>query len=681
MHRLSLSRLLHLMTFVPLVALAVFGATIIVGSLHAYRDIEAVNTLEDLVTTASSLTVFALNHESTATHPFVASGSETARAAMMAKRLASDDAIRAFKRAAAASKLSDPQALECISDIERRLEGLADFRAKADDRTLQRQESGTLLQPIAARLADLILRVAMVTNNVRIKNRLLALYAILQLNDGERIENGRAENALAAGFLDAQLYQLLLVGLSKQATFSKEFANFGSAAAQERLRAFSAGPHGQAIEAMRPAILAFNQGSRIRDQDAGRLRDALTARNTLTAEVVELTLTELKDETHALRDETLWETIIYTSATVLIFIVVIAISRLVGKAVRRLLGELTQVMQKIANGQLTVAVTNRDRADEIGAMAQTVEVFKQNAIAIHSMERERSEQKDRTAAEKQNTLNQLADAFEAEILRVINTVSTAASQLQQNANIMNSTAAETDRQSKLVQGASEQAIGNVRTVADAAEELSKSIDEIGQQVSAATKVTTSAVSQVATTTSMVEKLVAVVHRIGEIINLINAIASQTNLLALNATIEAARAGEAGRGFAVVASEVKNLASQTAKATDEIASHIGAVQSGTNDVVNAIQAISGTIDEINNISATIAAAVTEQNATTAEIARNAEQAAGGSREVSGNIRSVSRAAADTGRVATDMVKAAVDLTQQAAALRVGADAFIARVRAA
>jgi methyl-accepting chemotaxis protein len=681
MHRLSLSRLLHLMTFVPLVALAVFGATVVVGSLRTYHDIEAVNALEDLVTAASTLTVVALNRESTATHPFVASGSESARAEMTAARLASDDAIRTFKRAAAASNLSDPQALEHISDIERRLEGLAEFRTKADARTLQRQESGALLQPIASRLADLILRVAMVTNDVQIKNRLLALHAILQLNDGERIEAGRAENALTAGFLDAELHRLLLMGVSKQATFSKEFANFGSAAAQERLRAFSAGRHGQTIEALRPAILAFNQGSRVGDQDVPRLREALAARNTLTAEVVQVTLTELKHETYALRDATLWQTIIYTSVTALVFMVVIGMSHLVGKAVRRLLGELTQIMQKIANGQLAVDVTNRDRTDEIGAMAQTVEVFKRNAVAIQSMVRERSEQKDRAATEKQTTLNQLADAFEAEILRVINTVSTAASQLQQNANSMNSTASETDRQSKLVQDASEQAIGNVRTVADAAEELSKSIDEIGQQVSAATKVTGSAVTQVATTTSMVEKLVAVVHRIGEIINLINAIASQTNLLALNATIEAARAGEAGRGFAVVASEVKSLASQTAKATDEIASHIAAVQSGTNDVVSAIQAISSTIDEINNISATIAAAVTQQNATTAEIARNAEQAAGGSRDVSVNIGSVSRAAADTGRVANEMVRAAVDLTQQATALRVGADAFIARVRAA
>src|SRR5215470_3201718 len=306
MHRLSLGRLLHLMTFVPLVALAVFGAIIVLGSLHAYRDIEAVNRLEDLVTSASFLSVSALNQESTATHPYVASGSEDTRAKLLAARRVSDDAIRAFKQIAATSDLTDRQALEYVSEIERRLEGLVDFRAKADARTLQRQESGALLQPIATRLADLILRVAMVTNNVKIKDRLLALNAILQLTDGERIEAGRVESALAAGFLDAQLYQILLMGLSKQATFSKEFANFGSAAAQERLRAFDAGPHGRALEELRPAILGFDRGSRISDQDTPRLREALAARNMVTAEVVQVALTELKDETHALRGETLW---------------------------------------------------------------------------------------------------------------------------------------------------------------------------------------------------------------------------------------------------------------------------------------------------------------------------------------------------------------------------------------
>jgi methyl-accepting chemotaxis protein len=681
MHRLSLNRLLHLIIFVPLVALAVFGTTIIVGSVRAYRDIETVAALEQLVSAASWLIVGALNDESTKTHPFVASGGAPERSAMLTARLVSDGAIRSFKRAAAASNLSDPQAIEHIREIEGRLEGLAGFRAKADARSLQRQESGLLLQPIAARLADLILRIAMLTNDVEIKNRLLALHAMMQVNDGERIEAGRVENALKGGSLRPELYQMLLSGLSKQAVFGREFANFGAPPIQERLRDFSAGPHGRTIETLRPAILAVNQGGKVSDQDVPRLREALSARNALSSDAVQSTAADLADATKALRDETLWRTIVYICATALIFVFVIGMSRFVRRAVRRLLGELTEVMQKIASGQLAVEVTNRDRSDEIGAMAQTVEVFKQNAMAIQAMERERSEQKDRTAVEKQATLNQLADAFEAEILRVINTVSTAAAQLQQNAKSMSSTASETDRQSKLVQDASEQAIGNVRSVADAAEELSKSIDEIGQQVSAATKVTSSAVTQVGSTTTMVENLVAVVHRIGEIINLINAIASQTNLLALNATIEAARAGEAGRGFAVVASEVKSLAAQTAKATDEIASHIGAVQSGTNDVVSAIQAISNTIDEINNISATIAAAVTQQNATTAEIARNAEQAAGGSRNVSTNIGSVSRAAADTGRVANEMVRAAVELTQQAATLRQGADGFIARVRAA
>ena len=681
MHRLSLDRLLHLIMFVPLLALAVFGATIIVGTVRAYRDIETVATLEQLVSAASWLIVGALNDESTRTHPFVASGADRERTAMLTARLVSDEAIRSFKRAAATSSLSDSEAIEHIRDIERRLEGLAAFRAKADARSLQRQESGALLQPIASRLGDLIQRIAVLTNDVEIKNRLLALYAIMQVNDGERIEAGRIENAITGGSLRPELYQMLLTGLSRQAAFGKQFANFGASSVQERLSAFSTSPHGRTIEALRPTILAVNQGGKVGDQDVPRLREALAARNTLSTEAVQSTAADLTDATRALRDETLWRTIIYISSTALLFVFVIGMSRFVRRAVRRLLGELTEVMQKIASGQLAVEVTNRDRSDEIGAMAQTVEVFKQNAMAIQAMERERGEQKDRAAVEKQATLNQLADTFEAEILRVINTVSAAATQLQQNAKSMSSTASETDRQSKLVQDASEQAIGNVRTVADAAEELSKSINEIGQQVSAASKVTTSAVTQVGSTTTMVEKLVSVVHRIGEIINLINAIASQTNLLALNATIEAARAGEAGRGFAVVASEVKSLAAQTAKATDEIASHIGAVQSGTNDVVSAIQAISGTIDEINHISATIAAAVTQQNATTAEIARNAEQAAGGTRNVSTNIGSVSRAAADTGRVANEMVRAAFELTQQAATLRQGADGFIAKVRAA
>jgi len=681
MSKLSLSHLLQMMIIVPLAASVVFGAIVILNALRHYGSIEHVLVQEELVTAASHLMISGLNDESTKTHPFVASGSEQMRAELTAARQSSDEAIRTFKRAVVSSHLSDPRAIEHVSEIERRLEGLPVFRAKADARTLLRQESGELLQPIAARMADLIVRIASLTDEVRIKDRLLGLHAIMQITDGSRVEAGRTENLLMSGPLSPELYQMLLTGLSKQRIFGKEFDDFGPVLIQEQLRIFSAGPHGRTIETLRPAVLAINHGGKVSAEDARRWRDAMAERNAVLATAAQATLADLTDATHALQGETTWRLVAYVAATGLVLIVVVGMSRLVLGAVRRLLGEATQVMQRIANGQLSVEVTNRGRSDEIGAMAQTLEVFKQNALAIQNMERERTEQKDRAAGEKRTTLNQLADVFEGEILRVINIVSTAASRLQQNAGTMSTTASETDRQAKLVQQASEHAIGNVRSVAEAAEGLAKSIDEIGQQAGAATKITTSAVSQVAATTAMVRNLVTVVHRIGEIINLINAIASQTNLLALNATIEAARAGDAGRGFAVVASEVKNLASQTAKATDEIASHIDAVQGGTNEVVTAIEAISATIDEINNISATIAAAVTQQNATTGEIARSAEQAAGSSRDVSTNIRSVSSAAADTGQVAIEMVRAAVALTEQAAGLRQGADAFIAKVRAA
>ena len=409
MHRLSLNRLLHLIMFVPLVALAVFGATIIAGTVRAYRDIETVAALEQLVSAASWLIVGALNDELTKTHPFVASGADRERTAMLTARLVSDEAIRSFKRAATASSLSDPQAIEHIREIARRLEGLTAFRAKADARSLQRQEFWALLQPIAARLAELIQRIAMLTNDVEIKNRLLALHAIMQVNDGERIEAGRVENAITAGSLRPELYQMLLNGLSRQAAFGKEFANFGAAPVQERLSTFSTSPHGRTIEALRPTILAVNQGGKVSEQDVPRLREAFSARNALSTEAVQSTAADLTDATRALREEAFWRTIVYICATALLFVFVIGMSRLVRRAVRRLLGELTEVMQKIASGQLAVEVGNRDRSDEIGAMAQTVEVFKQNAMAIQGMERERSEQKDRAAVEKQATLNQLAD--------------------------------------------------------------------------------------------------------------------------------------------------------------------------------------------------------------------------------------------------------------------------------
>jgi methyl-accepting chemotaxis protein len=682
MRKFGLNRLLQLVVTIPLLAMAAFGGVLVLETLSTYREAERLSGLEQLVVAASQLTVKALNAESTPTQAFVASGSESQRAQMIASRQVSDEAVRLFKEAAASAGLSDPTAIGIISQIEQRLAGLAGYRLKADARTLELRASGELLQPITAGLADLFQRIAALVDEDRLSELLIGLHAIMQMNDGQKIESGRLEVVLRDGPLDAGTYQILLTGLAKQSIFGKQFGDFGPAPARDRLAAFDAGPDGRAIAELRPSLLAAARGgNKVGEVEAKRWRDAMAARNVVWSAAVGATVVALTETTEGLRTSARWHLILYAAASLLALIVVMGMTRVVLSTVRGLLGELTQVMQQLADGQLTVGVPGRDRSDEIGVMAKTVEIFKQNALAMRKMEEERELQKERAATEKQAALHQLADAFEAEVLGVVRTVATAASQLQQNANLMNSAAGETDRQSRLVAAAAEQAIGNVRSVATAAEDLALSIDEIGQQASAATKITASAVSQAGATTDMMQGLVTAVERIGEVIELISAIASQTNLLALNATIEAARAGEAGRGFAVVASEVKSLASQTAKATEEITSQINAIQGGTNKVVTAIQTISGTVREINAISAAIAAAVEEQSTTTGQIARNADQAAQGSRDVSLNIGSVSQGAADTGRASKDILQAAVELTRQGESLRVGADAFIARVRAA
>jgi methyl-accepting chemotaxis protein len=343
---------------------------------------------------------------------------------------------------------------------------------------------------------------------------------------------------------------------------------------------------------------------------------------------------------------------------------------------------LSVSMQQLAEGNFGVVLPGLGRKDEIGDVAEAVENFKVKAEQKAREEAEAKIQQDHIAAKQRKAdMIKLADDFENAIGEIVETVSSASTELEASASTLTATAERAQEITTTVAAASEEASTNVQSVASATEELTSSVNEISRQVQESARMAGEAVDQARTTNDRVGELSKAAARIGDVVELINTIAGQTNLLALNATIEAARAGEAGRGFAVVASEVKALAEQTAKATGEIGQQITGIQAATQDSVNSIREISGTIEKLSEIASTIASAVEEQGAATQEISRNVQQAAQGTQQVSANITDVQRGASETGSASSQVLSAAQSLSGDSNRLKLEVGKFLNSVRAA
>ncbi len=362
-----------------------------------------------------------------------------------------------------------------------------------------------------------------------------------------------------------------------------------------------------------------------------------------------------------------------------IFMIVAFIPLYARKAVFQSQNRLSTAMRNLADGNLATEIPGLQRKDEIGGMANAVQVFKENALEIERMEAESAKAKERAETEKMAAMNRLADDFDERTSGIIQSLTNAAEEMQRTASSMNSASQRTSEISSAVAAAASEADANVQTVASATEELAASSQEIAQQINTVATMSTSAATEAETTSIEVRNLQDMALSIGEVVSSIKDIADQTNLLALNATIEAARAGEAGKGFAVVADEVKKLASETAQKTVEIDERVTRIQTAINSSVSAMDKVINNVRNIDHATSSVTAAVEEQNAATSEIGRNVAEASTGTQQVSLNIVTVQENAKQTGEASQTVLNAAGELSRLSADLKGQVASFLSEIR--